>query len=144
MNPAEPAATQKWMMWIGNGLSGLIILFMLMDSMLKLAQLPIVLETTAQIGWQPATVVLLGIVLLMCTALYAFPPTSMLGAILLTAYLGGAVATHARIGSPLFSHTLFGVYVGIVLWTALYMRNDRLRTLIPYTRGASLSANERE
>lgn len=122
------------MRWAGYALSAFVTLFMLMDAMLKLLQLPIVLETTAQIGWPIASVVPLAIVLLICAALYAFPPTAMLGAILLTAYLGGAVATHARIGSPVFSHMLFGVYLGAMLWGGLYLRDDRLRALIPYRR----------
>ncbi len=127
-------ATRKWSRWAGYGLSGLVILFMLMDVTMKLAQLPVVLETTVQLGWPATTVTSVGLVLLACTALYAYPRTSVLGAILLTAYLGGAVATHARIGSPLFSHTLFGVYVGFMLWGALYLRNDRIRALVPYSR----------
>lgn len=127
-------ATRKWSRWAGYGLSGLVILFMLMDVTMKLAQLPVVLETTVQLGWPATTVTSVGLVLLACTALYAYPRTSVLGAILLTAYLGGAVATHARIGSPLFSHTLFGVYVGFMLWGALYLRDDRIRALVPYSR----------
>jgi hypothetical protein len=119
------------MRWLGFILSGLVILIMLMDATMKILQLPIVLETTLQIGWPVATVVPLGIVLLLCTALYAAPRTSVLGAVLLTAYLGGAVATHARIGSPLFSHVLFGVYLGLLLWGGLYLRDARLRALIP-------------
>jgi hypothetical protein len=117
---------------VGYGLSALVILFMLMDATMKLLQLPIVLETTAQIGWPVASVVPLAITLLICTALYAFPPTAVLGAVLLTAYLGGAIATHARIGSPIFSHMLFGVYLGAMLWGGLYLRDERLRALIPY------------
>ncbi|MGO1077461.1 DoxX family protein [Inquilinus sp. CA228] len=124
----------KRMRWAGHGLNTLVILFLLMDATMKLLRLPVVVETTAQIGWPAASVVPLGILLLICTALYAFPRTAVLGAVLLTAYLGGAVATHARIGSPLFSHTLFGVYLGIVLWGGLYLRDDRLRRLIPYRR----------
>jgi hypothetical protein len=134
MTLTESKAIHKWMRWTGNGLSAVVILFMLMDAALKLAQLPIVLETTAQVGWPIGSITSLGLVLLACTALYAVPRTSILGAILLTAYLGGAVATHARIGSPLFSHTLFGVYIGIALWGALYLKNDRLRSLMPYGR----------
>lgn len=130
----DSVVTRNWTQWAGYGLSGLVILFMLMDVAMKLAQLPVVLETTSQLGWPAATVAPLGFVLLACTALYAYPRTSVLGALLLTAYLGGAVATHARIGSPLFSHTLFGVYVGIAVWGALYLRNDRVRTLIPHIR----------
>ena len=69
-----------------------------------------------------------------CTALYAYPRTSVVGAILLTGYLGGAVATHLRAGSPVFGHILFGVYLGIMLWGGLYLRDDRLCALIPYRR----------
>jgi len=129
-DPAEP----KWMRWTGIVLSAVVILFMLMDVTMKLLQLPIAVEAGEQLGWPAASVVPLGIVLLICTALYAFPRTSVFGAILLTAYLGGAVATHARIGSPILSHTLFGVYLGVMLWAGLYLRNDRLRPLIPYRR----------
>lgn len=119
---------------IGYGLSGLVVLFMLFDGGIKLVPLDIVMETTAQLGY-PATAALargLGILGLVCTALYAFPRTSVLGAILLTGYLGGTVATHLRVGSPVFSHMLFGVYLGIMLWGGLYLRDDRLRALIPY------------
>jgi DoxX-like family len=113
---------------------GWVILFTLMDATMKLLQLPVAVEAGEQLGWPAASVIPLGIVLLICIALYTFPRTSVLGAILLTAYLGGAVAPHARIGSPVFSHTLFGVYLGVILWGGLYLRNDRLRTLIPYRR----------
>ncbi|TIV43849.1 MAG: DoxX family protein, partial [Mesorhizobium sp.] len=77
---------------------------------------------------------LIGIIGLISTALYALPRTSVLGAILLTAYMGGAISTHVRIGSPLFSHTLFGVYLGVILWGGLYLRDPRVRALIPFSR----------
>lgn len=121
---------------VGYGLSGLVILFMLFDGGIKLVPLDIVIETTAQLGY-PASASfarVLGILGLVCTALYAFPRTSVLGAILLTGYLGGTVATHLRVGSPVFSHMLFGVYLGVMLWGGLYLRDDRLRALIPYQR----------
>ena len=122
------------MRWLGLVLSGLVVLFMLMDATMKLMQLPVVLETTAQLGWPVTSAVPLGIVLLCCTLLYAFPQTSVLGAILLTGYLGGTVATHARIGSPIFSHMLFGAYLGVMLWGGLYLRDDRVRAIVPYRR----------
>lgn len=134
MTSTVPETTRNWMRRAGYGLSALVILFMLMDATMKLLQLPIVMETTAQIGWPATSVVPLAIILLICTALYAYPPTAVLGAVLLTAYVGGAVATHARIGSPVFSHMLFGVYLGAMLWGGLYLRDDRLRALIPYRR----------
>jgi hypothetical protein len=95
--------------------------------------LPVVAEASAQLGW-PAdrgTVTLLATLLLGSTLLYAIPRTSVLGAILLTGYLGGAVATHVRVGSPLFSHVLFGVYLGVIVWAGLWLRDPRLRALIP-------------
>jgi hypothetical protein len=130
-NTATISSTPTWMLRTGYALSAVVILFMLMDVTLKLMHLPVVLETTAQIGWPIASAVPLGILLLACTALYAIPRTSILGAILLTGYLGGAVATHARIDSPLVSHTLFGVYLGVLLWAGLYLRNPRVRALLP-------------
>jgi hypothetical protein len=76
----------------------------------------------------------LGIITVACTALYAIPPTSILGAILLTGYLGGAVASHVRIGNPLFTHVLFGVYLGVMLWGGLWLRDRNLRALLPFHR----------
>jgi hypothetical protein len=130
---ASGATATKLMRPVGFIMSGLVILFLLLDATMKLLQLPVVLETTTQLGWPVTTIFPLGIVLLSCTALYALPRTSVLGAVLLTAYLGGAVSAHARIGSPIFSHLLFGVYLGAMLWGGLYLRDDRLRALIPYS-----------
>lgn len=124
----------RWMKLAGYGLTGLCALFLFMDAGMKLARMPIVLETTAQIGWPVSSVVPLGIVLLISTLLYLFPRTSILGAVLLTGYLGGAVATHVRIESPLFTHTLFGVYVGILMWAGLYLRDPILRSILPLRR----------
>ncbi|MBL8548448.1 MAG: DoxX family protein [Hyphomonadaceae bacterium] len=123
--------TSKAMRWTGWALSVLIILFMLLDGAMKLAQPEIVVATTMSLGYPKSAIMPIGVILLVCTALYAFPRTAVLGAILLTAYLGGAVATHVRVGSPLFSHTLFGVYLGLMLWAALWLRDARLRALFP-------------
>jgi DoxX-like protein len=119
---------------IGYGLSGLVILFMLFDGIIKLVPLDIVIETTAQLGYPRSAGLArgLGILGLICTALYAAPRTSLLGAILLTGYLGGTVAIHLRAGSPVFSHLLFGVYLGLLLWAGLYLRDARLRAIFPY------------
>lgn len=121
----------KTMTYAGWTLSALVILFMIMDLTMKFMQLPIVLSTTEQLGWPTSSVTTLAVLLLIATALYAFPRTSVLGAILLTGYLGGAVATHVRIGSPLFSHVLFGVYLGLFIWGGLYFRDARIRALLP-------------
>jgi hypothetical protein len=113
-------------------MSGLTIAFMLMDAIMKLLALPVVLESGAPLGFAGAGMAHgLGATLLICTLLYMAPQTAVLGAILLTGYLGGAVATHVRVGNPLFSHILFGVYLGVLLWGGLWLRDPRLRQLIP-------------
>jgi hypothetical protein len=92
-----------------------------------------VVDTTAQLGWpaDSASLYLLAALLLGSTLLYAVPRTAVLGAVLLTAYLGGAVATHVRVGSPLFTHVMFGVYVGVIVWGGLWLRDPRIRALLP-------------
>lgn len=127
-------AAPKGMKIAGFVLSGLVVAFMAMDVSMKLMQLPIVEETGAQLGWGPGTGLQLGIILAVCTVLYAVPQTAVLGAVLLTGYLGGAVATHVRVGSPLFSHVLFGVYIGVAMWAGLWLRDARLRALLPLKR----------
>lgn len=119
---------------VGWVMSGLLIAFMLMDAGMKLVPLQVVIDTTAGLGYptSPGLIRGLGILALICTALYAWPRTSVLGAILLTGYMGGAVATHVRIGSPLFSHVLFGVYLGLLVWGGLYLRDPRIRALLPF------------
>jgi hypothetical protein len=117
---------------IGWVLSGLVIAFLVVDSTMKLLALPIVLEAQEPLGFSGPTIARgLGVLLLACTVLYAVPQTAVLGAIVLTGYLGGAVATHARVGDPLFSHILFGVYLGVFLWLGLYLRDTRVRSLVP-------------
>jgi hypothetical protein len=113
-----------------------VILFLLFDGAIKLVPLQVVIDTVIPLGWptDPALWRALGLVLIASTLLYAFPRTAILGAILITAYLGGAVATHVRIGSPLFSHMLFGVYLGIALWAGLWLRDPRVRALLPTAR----------
>ncbi len=116
---------------IGLGLTVVVAGFLLIDAGMKLAQVPVSVTTMAQLGWPASTVMALGIVLAVCTLLYCIPATSILGAVLVTAYLGGAVATHARIGSPMATHTLFGVYLGVAMWASLFLREARLRALLP-------------
>ena len=124
--------------WTGWALSGLVIAFLLMDAAMKLLALPIVLETSGPLGFAgTGTARGLGALLLVCTLLYIAPQTAVLGAILLTGYLGGTVATHVRVASPLFSHVLFGVYLGVMLWGGLYLRDARLRALLPLRMNAS-------
>ena len=136
MTISETAPVSSGALWTGRVLSGVIILFMIFDGAIKLPPLDIVTQTMVQLGWpaDPNVARMLGIIGLISTALYAWPRTSVLGAILLTAYMGGAIATHVRIGSPLFSHMLFGVYLGGILWGGLFLRDPRLRALIPFGR----------
>jgi hypothetical protein len=133
---AEPASVSKPALWLGRVLSGLVILFLLFDGAIKLVPWPVVTETMDRIGYGSSENLArsLGAITIACTVLYAIPPTSILGAILLTGYLGGAMASHLRIASPLFSHTLFGFYLGLMLWGGLWLRYRSLRALIPLRR----------
>ena len=128
---AEPAPVSKVRLWAGRILSALVSLFLVMDGVMKVMLASVAVEGTKKVGYPESTVFPLGCILLVCTLLYAIPRTSILGAILLTGYLGGAVATHVRIGDPLFSHVLFPVYFGVMLWGGLYLRESRLPALIP-------------
>ena len=133
---AETAAVSRPMLWLGRVLSGLVIVFLLFDGAIKLVPWPVVTETMDRMGYGSSESLArtLGVITVACTVLYAIPPTSILGAILLTGYLGGAMASHLRIGSPLFSHTLFGLYLGLMVWGGLWFRDRSLRSLIPFRR----------
>jgi hypothetical protein len=116
--------------WAGRVLSGLAVTFLFVDALGKLLQLAPVVEGTIQLGYAESVVIPLGMLLLAGVILYAIPRTSLLGAIYLTAFLGGAVATHLRVGSPLATHVLFGVYVAAFVWGGLALRSPRLVTLL--------------
>lgn len=131
---AQSAPFSKRRLWTGRIMSALPALFLLMDAVGKLVKPAPVVEGTVQLGYPESVLLGLGIVLLTCTVLYLIPQTAILGAILLTGYLGGAVATHVRVGSPLFTHILFPVYVAVLIWGGLYLRDERLRALIPLRR----------
>lgn len=123
----------------GRVLSGLVILFLLFDAGLKLVSPETAIKySPPNLGWplEVGTMYMLAILLLVPTVLYIWPRTAILGAILITAYLGGAIATQVRVGNPLFSHSLFGVYLGLMLWGGLWLRDPRLRALIPLRTGA--------
>src|SRR4029434_4213002 len=135
---AQSAPLSKGRMWTARIMSGLPALFLLVDAVGKLVKPAPVVEGTLQLGYPESVILGLGIILLACTVLYIIPRTAILrailGEILLTGYLGGAVATHVRVGSPLFSHILFPVYLGVLIWGGLYLRDERLRALIPLRR----------
>jgi len=118
-------------LWTGRIISALPVLFLLMDGAMKLVKPLMVVEATVKLGYQESSIVPLGLVLIVCVVLYVIPQTSVLGAILLTGYLGGAVATHVRVGDPLFTHVLFPTYLGVLIWLGLYLRDGRLRSLVP-------------
>ncbi|HEV1993090.1 MAG TPA: DoxX family protein [Candidatus Acidoferrum sp.] len=124
------SATQpvsKTSLWAGRIISTLVVLFLLFDAIAKLMKIAPVLAAFTQLGFSNSLVVPIGAVLLLCTIVYVIPPTSILGAILLTAYLGGATVTHVRAGQPFYFPIIFGVLV----WAGLYLRENRLRALIP-------------
>ena len=133
---AETAPVSKPARWTGRVLSGLVVVFLLFDGAVKLVPWPIVTETMDKMGYGSSENLArsLGIITIVCTVLYAVPPTSILGAILLTGYLGGAIASHLRIGSPLFTHILFGFYLGLMMWGGLWLRDKNLRAMLPFRR----------
>ena len=120
------------MLWIGRAMSTLVVLFLLgASAMPKLAGMAAARDPMAQLGWNPNHVMAIGVIELTCTLLYAFPRTAFLGAILTTGLLGGAIATQWRADQPLFSHILFGVYLGLLMWGGLWLRDPALRALLP-------------
>ena len=119
-------------LWTGRLLSGLAAAFLLMDAGMKLVPLAPVLSTMRDLGFEPTVGLArgLGILLLICTLLYVIPRTALLGMVLLTGYLGGAIAIQLRAGNPVFSHLLFGAYLGVMLWAGLLLRLRTLRALL--------------
>jgi len=126
---ATPISTRR--LWTGRILSGLGALFMVFDGTIHILKIAPVVAAFGQLGYPLGVAATLGIVELICVALYLLPRTSVLGAVLLTGYLGGAIATQVRVGAPLFSTTLFPVYVALLLWGGLYLRDERVSSLIP-------------
>ncbi|MDB5630436.1 MAG: hypothetical protein JWQ51_2776 [Tardiphaga sp.] len=123
-------------LWTGRILSGAVVAFLLLDGVIKLVPIAPVTETLRQLGFTVTDDLArgIGVLTLICAILYAIPRTSVLGAILLTGLLGGAMATHLRADSPLFTHLLFGFYVGVIAWFGLWLRDPRLRGLLPVSR----------
>ncbi len=117
--------------WSGRILSGVLSFLLLIDAIGKFIRPAPVVEGTVKLGYPESVILPLGVVLFVCVVLYAIPRTAVLGAILLTGYLGGAVASHVRVGDPLATHALFPVYIGILLWLGLYLRDPRVRVLAP-------------
>ena len=117
------------MRWASRILSGVAVLFLLFDSVIKLMVIPPVVDSFNQLGYPVGLSRAIGILELICLVVYLVPRSAVLGAILLTGYLGGAVATHVRVESPLLTHVLFPIYVAVFLWGGLHLRDDRVRAL---------------
>jgi hypothetical protein len=124
-------SVSKKSLWAGRIMSGLGVAFLLMDGVMKLFKPAVVKEAFARLGYPETEIIGIGVLLLVCTAIYLIPRTSIFGAILLTGYLGGAVATHVRVSDPVFSHALFPTYIAALLWVGLYLREARLRAMVP-------------
>ncbi|WP_437755696.1 DoxX family protein [Sorangium sp. So ce1389] len=118
-------------LWAGRILSGLAVLFLAFDAVGKLLQPREVVEGTTTLGYPASVIFPLGVVQLVCLAFYLAPRTAVLGSVLWTGYLGGAIATHVRVGNPLLTHTLFPIYVAALLWGGLWLRDRRLRSILP-------------
>ena len=129
----QTAPVSKKTLWTGRVFSGLAVLFLLFDAVFKLVRPTpaAIVDAFTKVRYPPGLAVNLGLLLLACVVVYVIPRTAVLGAILLTGYLGGDVATHVRIGDPLFSHILFPVYMGLFTWGGLHFREERVRALIP-------------
>src|SRR5262249_35227389 len=124
----EIGVTSKTKLWAGRLITALTVAFLLFDTMVKVLNLPVAVEGTVRLGYPPRLVVYLGIVELICLAVYLYPRTAVLGAILLTGYLGGATATQVRVENPWFG---FPVVLGALVWAGLFLRNERLAALVP-------------
>lgn len=130
---SEARETPRGLLWTGRILSGLVTAFFILDGAMKLAKPAVVVQATVQLGYPVSTIVGIGITLLAFTVLYVIPRTAVLGAVLLTAYLGGAVASNVRAATPLFN-TVFPIVFGALVWSGLWLRDTRLRTLLPVVR----------
>ena len=128
------AMTYKTKQWTGLLLTAVPVLFLLFDIVIKLMVIAPVRESFARLGYPEGIAIAIGTLELVCLVIYLVPRTAVFGAILLTGYLGGAVATHVRVGDPLMSHALFPVYVGVLLWGGLFLREARLRALVPLSQ----------
>lgn len=115
-------------LWAGRSITTLAVLFLVFDAAVKFTSIPEVMDSFTQLGYPMRLAASIGLIQLCCVMVYLIPRTAVVGAVLLTGYLGGAVATHVRVENPLFTHTLFPIYVAVLIWTGLYFRDERLRT----------------
>lgn len=127
----------KTQLWTGRILSGIVVLFLSLDGVMKFLAPAPVIEGSGQLGYSADSLPTIGALVLVGVALYLIPRTSVLGAIFLTGFLGGAIASHVRVGNPLFSHTLFPAYVAAMMWGGLLLRDPRLRAFLPFAKSSS-------
>jgi hypothetical protein len=127
---ASPSTPSTRTRWAGRVLTGIAVLFLVFDTTIKLLAAKEAVDGTVQLGWQAHHLPIIGAIEVVCLVLYLIPRTAPLGAVLWTGYLGGAIATHLRIDNPLFSHTLFPIYVAALIWGGLYLRDARVRALV--------------
>ena len=126
----QPISSSTTMLWAGRILSALAVLFLIFDSVIKVLKLAPAVEATTQLGYPAGLVIGIGVLELACLAVYVFPRTAVLGAIVLTGYLGGAIATNLRAGTPVFN-VIFPAIIGALIWGGLFLRDARLRALVP-------------
>ena len=130
--PAPAASSVSFRaLWLGRAASGLAVLFLAFDAAMKVFVVPAAIEATVQLGYPAHVLPVLGVLQVICLVVYLMPRTAVLGAVLWTGYLGGAIATHVRIENPLFTHVLFPVYIAVLLWLGLWLRDHRLRAVLP-------------
>ena len=131
---SEAAPVSNAALWTGRVMSALVVLFLIFDATIKLIPIQPVIDSMNELGYPPAVGLArgIGIVTVVCIVLYVWPRTAVLGAILMTGLFGGAIASHLRIGSPVFSHLLFGVYLGLLAWGGLWLRDRRVRAMMPW------------
>ncbi|HEX3158236.1 MAG TPA: DoxX family protein [Gemmatimonadaceae bacterium] len=127
---AATPRTSRRTLWAGRIITGIAVLFLTFDTVMKFAVTKEALEGTAQLGWQAHHLPIIGTIAAVCLLLFVVPRTAVLGAVLWTGYLGGAIATHLRLDNPLFTHTLFPIYVAAFVWGGLYLRDERVRALL--------------
>lgn len=127
---------KSWMRIVGTVLVVLVTAFLALDAGMKIAGVTAAVEATGELGFSPVETRVIGFVLAVATLVYIVPMTQVLGAVLLTGYLGGAVAIQAAHGSPVATHILFGVYVGAAVWASVWLRNAKIRSLLPLAQGA--------
>lgn len=129
-NPPSLSTASSRAVWTGRILSALSVVFLTFDTIIKVLTLPVAVEATKQLGFTETAVFAVGLIEAVCLVLYLVPRTASLGAVLWTGYFGGAIATHIRAGSPLFTHTLFPIYIAALLWVGLWLRDGRLRRIV--------------